>query len=82
MAVESVQGRNGSNACFKVACRLVDAGFTWEEAWRWLCLWNASGKAIPPWSEAELRHKLRDVFARERREDRWKCARSQARAAC
>jgi hypothetical protein len=64
MAVESVQGRNGSNPCFKVACRLVDAGFAWEEAWRWLCLWNASGKAIPPWSEAELRHKLRDAFAR------------------
>jgi hypothetical protein len=64
MAVDSIEGSNGSNACFKVACRLVDAGFVWEEAWRWLCLWNASGKAIPPWSEAELRHKLRDAFAR------------------
>ena len=27
-------------------------------------LWNQSGKAIPPWSEAELLHKLRDAFSR------------------
>ena len=64
MEVESVQGAGGSDACFRVACRLVDAGLAWDEAWRWLCRWNWSGKAIPPWSEAELRHKLRDAFAR------------------
>src|SRR5205823_634109 len=63
MAVESVEGHAGSNQCFN-ACRLVDAGLAWGEAWGWLCLWNASGRAIPPWSEAELRHKLRDAFAR------------------
>ncbi len=64
ISVESIQGSCGSNQCFKVACRLVDAGLPWDEAWRWLCHWNASGKAIPPWSEAELRHKLADAFAR------------------
>lgn len=64
MGVESIQGSYGSNQCFKVACRLVDAGLSWNEAWRWMCHWNASGKAIPPWSEAELRHKLADAFAR------------------
>ncbi len=39
MAVESIQGQGGSNACFKVACRLA-AAFDWNEAWKWLCLWN------------------------------------------
>lgn len=69
MAVESIQGLGGSNQCFKVACRLVDAGLSYVDAWRWLCLWNLQ-KAIPPWSEAELRHKLRDAFRRPAKEER------------
>ena len=81
MSVESIEGSYGSNACFKVACRLVDAGFPWDQAWEWLCRWNRSGRARPPWSEAELRHKLRDAFVRSRKETRWKCARSPGRAA-
>ena len=63
MAVDSIQGSGGSNQCFRVACRLVDAGLSWGESWRWLCRWNRS-KAIPPWSEAELWHKLQDALAR------------------
>lgn len=62
MEVESVQGSGGSNQCFRVACRLAASGLSWDEAWRWLCLWNGR-KAHPPWSEAELRHKLRDAFS-------------------
>ena len=63
MEVESVQGSGGSNQCFRVACRLAASGLPWDEAWRWLCLWNGR-KAHPPWSEAELWHKLRDAFSR------------------
>ena len=63
MAVPSVQGHGGSNGCFKVACRLVDAGFSWEEAMHWFRAWNASVPE-PPWSERELEHKLRSAFNR------------------
>ena len=63
MGVPSVQGEHGSNGCFKVACRLVDAGFSWEEAMPWLRTWNERVPR-PPWSEAELAHKLNDAFNR------------------
>lgn len=63
MRVESVQGQNGSGQCFRVACRLVDAGLDWDRAWETLLFWNA-GNAFPPWSEDELRHKLEDAFRR------------------
>ena len=62
MTVASIQGQGGSNQCFRVACRLCEAGLSFDEAWQWLCLWNIR-KASPPWSEAELIHKLRDAFA-------------------
>ena len=70
MAVESVDGQGGSNQCFKVACRLADAGLGRDEAWHWLCRWNER-MAKGPWSEPELRHKLEDAFNR-RKEPRWK----------
>jgi hypothetical protein len=63
MAVPSVQGQHGSSGCYKVACRLVDAGFGWEEAMLWLRTWNARVPQ-PPWSERELEHKLRSAFNR------------------
>lgn len=63
MGVPSVQGEHGSVGCFKVCCRLVDAGFSWEEAMNWLRAWNAR-VPVPPWSERELEHKLRSAFNR------------------
>jgi hypothetical protein len=63
MRVPSVQGQNGSNGCFKVACRLIDAGFSWDEAMMWLRVWN-DRIPQPPWSEEELVHKLKDAFNR------------------
>jgi hypothetical protein len=63
MSVPSVQGSNGSSGCFKVACRLVDAGSSWEEAMNWLRAWNERVPE-PPWSEEELQHKLRSAFNR------------------
>jgi hypothetical protein len=65
MRVESVQGQNGSGQCFKVACRLVDAGLDWDRAWQTLLIWN-DRMAEPPWSEKELRHKLEGAFRRFR----------------
>ena len=48
MAVESIQGHGGSNQCFRVACRLCEAGLSFDEAWRWLCLWNVKeGEPLP-----------------------------------
>ncbi len=63
MRVESVQGQNGSGQCFKVACRLVDAGLDRDAAWSALTAWNER-MAEPPWSERELRHKLEGAYAR------------------
>ena len=65
MRVESVQGQNGSGQCFKVACRLVDAGLDWDRAWQTLLAWN-DRMAEPPWGEKELRHKLDGAFKRFR----------------
>ncbi len=63
MSVPSVQGSCGSSGCYKVACRLVDAGFTREEALRWLRGWNERVPE-PPWSDRELEHKFRSAFNR------------------
>lgn len=63
MRVESIQGRNGSGQCFRVACRLADSGMGWDEAIAWLQVWNERC-AEPPWSEKELRHKLDGAFKR------------------
>lgn len=65
MGVPSVQGEHGSNGCYKVACRLVDAGMSWAEAMHWLREWNARVPE-PPWSEEELEHKLTDAFKRRK----------------
>jgi hypothetical protein len=61
--VFSVSGQAGHNHCFRAACRLVDAGLAWNDAWEELLIWNGTN-AEPPWSEKELDHKLRDAFAR------------------
>jgi len=63
MRVDSIQGQNGSRQCFRVACRLVDAGMDWDRAWATLLAWNDQC-ADPPWSEKELEHKLLDAFRR------------------
>lgn len=65
MKVKSVQGQNGSDQCFKVACKLVESDMSEDRIWDTLLYWN-SQCAEPPWSEAELRHKLDDAFKRLR----------------
>ncbi|MBW3539085.1 MAG: bifunctional DNA primase/polymerase, partial [Planctomycetes bacterium] len=65
--IPSIQGQRGSDACFRVACILRDAGLTAEEALAYMLEWNRRC-AIPPWSVAELRKKVRDSFSKlERR---------------
>src|SRR5262245_41268498 len=56
----AISGNGGHNATFRVACKLVEFGLGRGEAWQLLCEWNRT--CLPPWSEAELRHKLSDAF--------------------
>jgi hypothetical protein len=56
--------KDGSGACFRVACLLRDAGMTEAEALAEILAWNASGAAQPPWTVRELLHKVQDAFAK------------------
>jgi hypothetical protein len=60
--IKSIQGSRGSDACFRVACILRDAGLSPAESLDYLLEWN-QGCADPPWSVTELEHKVRDAFA-------------------
>jgi hypothetical protein len=60
--IKSIQGARGSDACFRVACILRDAGLSPAEALAYLAEWNQSC-ADPPWSLPELEHKVSDAFA-------------------
>jgi KaiC/GvpD/RAD55 family RecA-like ATPase len=74
----SVSGQHGHDAAFKVACRLV-LGFALspEEAYGAFVEWNS--KCQPPWSEREIRHKLKQAdsqpgergWLRNTQESRW-----------
>lgn len=56
----AVSGQRGHDRCFHVACVLVCRfGLTPDEAFAAIQPWNA--RCQPPWSEAELRHKLADA---------------------
>lgn len=56
----SVQGQGGHDAAFRAACVLVNGFALGEhEALPLLLEWNA--QCLPPWTEAELRHKLRSA---------------------
>jgi hypothetical protein len=56
----AISGQNGHGRCFHVACQLVIGfGLSEEEAFQAIQDWNA--RCEPPWSEKELRHKLKDA---------------------
>lgn len=61
--IPSVEGSGGDRACFRVACLLAEAGFTFEEALVEILDWNQTN-AFPPWEAKELQRKLRYAFAR------------------
>jgi len=57
----SIQDSGGSDAAFNVALALIKGfGLTESEAFATLTDWNQTN-ACPPWSDAELLHKLRDA---------------------
>lgn len=64
-SIVAESGNGGSNATFRAACILRDAGLSEAEVLAELIEWNSRGNAIPPWSLRELLHKTRSVFARE-----------------
>ena len=59
----AISGQGGHRHAFYVACRLV-LGFNLseEEAYPYFLEWNRTCE--PPWTDAELRHKLRDAARR------------------
>jgi hypothetical protein len=61
---KAANSRNGGHAAtFAAACRLVEFGLTFERARPLFESWNVT-HCQPPWTEAELRHKLADAFKR------------------
>ena len=60
--IRAVAGEGGHNATFRAACKLRDAGLSGEEALTVLATWNETN-ASPPWSVAELAHKIMSAFA-------------------
>ena len=54
-------GEGGHNATYRAACKLRDAGLSADEALQVLIDWNETN-ASPPWSAAELVHKIRSAF--------------------
>lgn len=61
----AVSGLRGHDRTFRVACVLVRKfGLTPEQAWPLFLEWNA--RCDPPWSEAELTHKLESAAENRR----------------
>lgn len=59
--IHAVAGEGGHNATFRAACKLRDAGLSKDEALAVLRNWNEIN-ATPPWSAAELTHKICSAF--------------------
>jgi hypothetical protein len=57
----AVTGQGGHAGTFLAACRLVEFGLCWPEAWPILAEWNQS-HCRPAWSEGDLHHKLADAY--------------------
>ncbi len=61
--IRSVQGEGGDRQCYTASCLLAEAGYSPTDALAELRAWNVTN-AFPPWTEAELRHKVRRAFLR------------------
>lgn len=59
--IQAKAGEGGHNATFRAACKLRDAGLSEDEALAVLADWNVTN-ATPPWSAADLVHKIRSAF--------------------
>lgn len=60
----AISGQGGHDQTYTVACRLV-LGFALSEESAWPVLLEYNQRCEPPWSEGELRHKLRDALKHE-----------------
>lgn len=59
----AISGQRGHDKTFRVACVLVlKFGLSFEQAWPLFQEWNE--QCEPPWSDAELAHKLTDALKR------------------
>lgn len=57
----SIQGENGSKACYSVACRITQGfGLRGFEAWKVMDAYNRQ-RCRPMWSDGEIAHKLDDA---------------------
>lgn len=65
--IPSIQGANGSNAAYRVAALLYEAGLNFDEILAEMEDWNELC-AIPLWSRPELIHKIASVFKRNDRQ--------------
>ena len=72
-AIKSIQGERGSDACFRAACVLRDAGFSEAETLEELIAWNVTN-ASPAWSLRELTHKTKSAFQKGARHARYQGA--------
>lgn len=59
--IHAVAGRGGHSATFRAACKLRDAGLSSRDALLLLTKWNETN-AEPPWSAAELSHKIKSAY--------------------
>ncbi len=59
--IHAKAGEGGHNATFRAACKLRDAGLSEDEALQVLTDWNETN-TVPPWSAADLVHKIRSAF--------------------
>jgi hypothetical protein len=62
-AIRSLEGQNGSGACFRVACLLRDSGLNEAEAFAEMIEWSREC-AEPEWTVRELLHKVRDAYGK------------------
>lgn len=61
----AVSGQRGHDTCFRAACVLaVKFRLTYTQAWPLLVEWNRNN--LPPFTERELEHKLRDAAKKTR----------------
>jgi hypothetical protein len=58
----AISGASGHDQTFAVACALVKFGLSPTDAWHLLLKYN--GRCVPPWTERELQHKLKDALQR------------------
>ena len=65
----AISGQGGHSRTFRVACKLTHPfpqgfGLSFDQAWPLMKEWNE--QCEPPWSDAELTHKLVDAIGKVR----------------